>query len=285
MRNLILLLMCVFVCSCGKKYTIEFRDKDNLVSEKEEFKAYDDETAFLVAYRKFLTTKKVEKEMVQKGIYKEVKTENYRLLNNKNEDITNMTFDSQEEKMKEEEIKISKIGEVINIEKDKSKTNENVDSAKIKELMPYFKTEVDEFDVNHRKWITPNTAAKYANANSIYFYFSTTGDKVGNLRLKVQYYADDWLFIRKYIFNIDGFPIEFVPKEVKRDNDYGKIWEWSDDAMTPFESSLINSIRYCKAIKVKFVGDDYEKVRALSNKEIQSMKRAIELYYAMGGSI
>lgn len=160
-----------------------------------------------------------------------------------------------------------------------------IDSAKIKSLEHYFTFEEDEFDVQKRKWVKPKSAAKYVNQSTIYFYFASNEKQVSKLRLRFQYVDSKWLFIKKYIFNIDEFPIEFTPAEVKRDNEGGMIWEWSDDEMTPFEANLVELIENCKSIKVKIIGDDYSKVKTISNKEIEAMKKTIELYKAMGGSI
>lgn len=167
----------------------------------------------------------------------------------------------------------------------KSEGINKIDSAKVKELEKYFTFEEDEFDVNKRKWIKPKSAARYANQNSVYLYFSADEKGPDVLRLRFQYCANDWLFIKKYIFNIDGFPIEFTPGEVKRDNQAYQIWEWSDDPMTGFETNLVEAIESCESIKVKIIGSDYEEVKTISNKEIDAMKKSIELYKAMGGII
>ena len=42
-------------------------------------------------------------------------------------------------------------------------------------------------------------------------------DGVSNFRLRIQYYSDDWLFIRKYQFSIDNKAYEFIPNNVETD--------------------------------------------------------------------
>ena len=56
------------------------------------------------------------------------------------------------------------------------------------------------------------------------------------------------------IFNIDGDNVTFIPNDVERDNDYGRIWEWSDEPAS-LESSLVEKIANAKSVKVKFNGD------------------------------
>lgn len=143
----------------------------------------------------------------------------------------------------------------------------------------------DEFSANKRIWVEPKNAPKYIDVNSVYMYFQMVNGKASNLRLKIQYTADDWLFIRKYVFNCDGFPIEYIPDDVKRDNKNGYIWEWSDQGMTKFESSLVNTIYTSKSIKVKFDGSQYYKVRTLSQKEISYLQKTIKFYRELGGTL
>ena len=285
MRKLIVLMVSLLFISCAKTYNVKFLDKNNKVVGEEQISAQDDEDAFIKAYEAFQITKKVERDMVKNRYESKVKTDTFNLYNDQNIEIKEMDFMNKKQRLDSIAKKISEIGDVIGDGKAEKQEIREIDSVKIKELMPYFNKEVDEFDVDKRKWIKPKTAAKYVNANSIYFYFSATDSEVSSLRLKIQYCAEDWLFIEKYIFNIDGFPIEFIPNEVKRDNKGGQIWEWSDSPMTGFEASLIDAIEYCKSIKIKFVGDDYAKVKNISSKEVESLKRSIKLYKAMGGSI
>ena len=41
-----------------------------------------------------------------------------------------------------------------------------------------------------------------------------------NLRFRIQYYADDWLF-NKVQFSIDGKAYEYIPSDTERDCGYG----------------------------------------------------------------
>lgn len=278
--EIIIVSICLVLFSCKKSYKIAFIDANGIEHETEEIKEFNDTAAYIEAYKKFLITLKVEKEMKEK-FGDEAKTKKFRLYNDKKEDITGIDFTTKEEKEEEERKLLSSIGNVFGSSEIQKIER---DSAIIKELSPYFEIKKDEFDVQGRTWYYPKGAPKFINREGIYFYFEDKEGIAKNLRLKIQYYGNDWLFIEKYIFNIDGFPIEFIPQEVERDNN-NKVWEWCDEGMTAFEASLIDAIRYGKEIKMKYVGRQYGKVRVLSHKEITAMKRSIEMYEAMGGKI
>ena len=275
------IMIIIGMSGCNRQnYRAEFYDKDGNLIETQKISDYNDTLAYLTAYRDYCSKIKVEKDM-QKNYGDEIKTNSFKVFKDDGTDITRIEFKTK----KEEESKIiafyEEMEDVIggpNVDPTK------IDSIKIKELSPYFNFEKDEFDVRRTQFIKPKSAPKFINKNAVYFYFGEINGVVGNLRLKIQYYAKNWLFIEKYIFNIDGFPIEFIPSVVKRDND-SMIWEWSDEEMTPFEASLIDALEYCKTVKIKFVGRDYSDVRTLSAKEVTDIKRAIELYKAKGGSI
>lgn len=272
------IMIIIGMSGCNKQgYKVEYYDKNGNVIKTKELKDYNDTSAYITAYQKFRADLKIENEM-QNEYGEEKRTVSFKIFKEDGTDITNVEFSTKEKQEKE-------INEMFNI-RENIVQNEGtkIDSTKIKNLEPYFNIEKDEYDIKGTQWVKPKSAPKYVNRNSIYFYFAEANGKIGKLRLRIQYYANKWLFIKKCIFNIDGFPIEYMPNNVKRDND-SMIWEWSDEEMTPFEASLIDALEYCKSVKVKFVGIDYSDERTLSSKEVTDIKRAIELYKAKGGSI
>lgn len=160
-----------------------------------------------------------------------------------------------------------------------------VDSAKIKELSQKFKFKKDEFDPRSIVWVEPLSAPKYTDINSIYCYFYQIGGKTKNFRLRIQYTSDDWLFIRKYQFSIDGNAYEYIPANgVERDNGNGHIWEWSDNNISHIgDVELIKALANAKNAKIKFIGSQYHNIRTITKKEINSIKETLELYTASGG--
>lgn len=152
----------------------------------------------------------------------------------------------------------------------------------LKELKPYFTFKKDEFSSNDQQWVTPKDAPVHVNHNGIYCYFQVVDGKASNFRLKIQYAADDWLFIQYYIFSIDDIVFEYRPDNIENDND-SSIWEWSDNQITTKNSSLINALAMAKKAKIKLEGRQYYKVKDITSVQLKSIQRTLKLFRAMGG--
>lgn len=155
-----------------------------------------------------------------------------------------------------------------------------IDSLKIKELKSKFISNVDKYE--GKEWIQHVNQPKYRNQNAFYCYFQKQNDIIGNFRFVVQYYDDNWLFIEKLTFLIDGTPIDYVPLQFKKDND-SNIWEWSDEKVSKYNESLIKAISYAKKVEVKLHGSKYYDERKLSEKTITQIRETYEYYKALGG--
>jgi len=104
-----------------------------------------------------------------------------------------------------------------------------------------------------------------------------------NLRFRIQYYAEDWLFFSKVQFSIDDKAYEFVPQNIETDNGSGNIWEWFDEGVTSYEKELIYALANAKNAKMKFIGRQYYDIKTISQQQIIDIKRVLELYNALGG--
>lgn len=160
-----------------------------------------------------------------------------------------------------------------------------VDSLKIKELSHLFKFEKDKFSVNKVTWVLPKTAPKYVNRNGMFCYFSKAEDGTMDFRLRIQYYADEWLFIKRCHFAINGIAYEYIPDRVDTDNGDGKIWEWIDVSVTsPNLKNIIGAISIAETAQIKFIGRQYSEVKNITKKERESINNTIQLFEAMGGT-
>ena len=219
--------------------------------------------------------------------------ESFKLLNDKGIDITNTTFfanRTQREKEIEEQIfsmKNSVQDAVDNNKKEKTeefKQTAKIDLAKIKELKQFFRVRKDEFSTTGKTWYEPKSAPRYTNKNGLYCYFQTENDMPSNLRFRMQYYSEDWLFFSKVQFSIDGKAYEYVPMDTETDSgDGGYIWEWFDESVSESDKELINALANAKSAKMKLVGRQYFDVRNISQDQIKGIKRTLDLYQAMGG--
>lgn len=179
----------------------------------------------------------------------------------------------------------SDANQLAELEKKKTDSIQNIEKRKeIKKLLPFFKIKKEEFSNDDIQWVKPKDAPKYIDQNAIFCYFQVTNNRASNFRLKIQYASDDWLFIQQYKFSIDGMVFDYIPDEIKRDND-SSIWEWSDQQITAIDNSLINALAMAKKAKIRFVGQQYYKDRAISSSQLSSIKRTLKLYRLMGGSL
>lgn len=300
--NILLFLgLMTFLTSCDKSYKyVEKVSEESIlggteIKEKDEetIKAKYDSTAYLEAFKKFCISVKVNKDMAQ-SMGKTYSTPlSFKLLNDKGIDITNTTLfanRTQREKEIEEQIfsmKNSIQDAVDNNKKEKTeefKQTAKIDSTKIKELKQFFRVRKDEFSTTGKTWYEPKSAPSYTNRNGLYCYFQTENDMPSNLRFRMQYYSDDWLFFSKVQFSIDGKAYEYVPMDTETDSgDGGHIWEWFDESVSESDKELINALANAKSAKMKLIGRQYFDVRNISQDQIKGIKRTLELYQAMGG--
>lgn len=295
MKKLLLLLLFVSLSACknNKKYTyIEIIEDENFLGstdiiEKDTFliKAENDSIAFLEAYKKFIISKKVENDYIlsNKKFYDKIL--DFKLLDNKNIDISKTTAFKN---INAEKLKIEKeIFGMENIFKDDlsvADTKPNIiDSTKIKVLKHLFNHKTDEFSEDKTTWITPKASPTYRNQNGIYCYFGTVNKRPIIFRFVFQYHKDDWLFINKCQFLIDDKPYEYTPNDLKRDNDRTGITEWFDDKVDYSNISIVQALANAKKAKVKLIGDQYHDIKTFTPVQLQSIKRTYEYYKALGG--
>ena len=156
----------------------------------------------------------------------------------------------------------------------------------IAKMKPLYREKKDEFSTS--TFYIPKKAPMYRNRNGVYCYFgSEDGVTQYNFRFVYQYYADDWLFIRSLIFNIDGDIITVTPKMETDCGDGGKIWEWCDENVNynsaGIDEDFILKIANAKSVKVKMNGSQYYDTRTLTAEQIKSIKDTYDYYVAMGG--
>lgn len=140
----------------------------------------------------------------------------------------------------------------------------------------------DEFSNTGGCWVEPKIMPKYRNSNSFYCYFWMSDNNIAsNLRFVMQYEADDWLFIKDCVFNIDGYNYTYIPRKMERDHD-SRIWEWFDDPVDMDNINLVRKIANAKSVKVKLNGRQYYDTRTIKPKEISSIKKTLEFYEEIG---
>ena len=214
----------------------------------------------------------------------------YSLFDKDRKDITDKTFSTYDLLIKnryESMVLSARHGYVAKMQeiKEKAEIEDKIEKERAKTLKNsklYFNFKKDDF--NGVEWVTPKTAPRYLNKNGIYCYFQSNDGMASNFRLRIQYAADDWLFIQSFQFLIDGMTFNYTPNKVERDNK-STIWEWSDEQVSSFDMSLINALYSAKSAKVRCIGKQYHKDRVLTKNELESIRKALDLYRAMKGRI
>ena len=100
--------------------------------------------------------------------------------------------------------------------------------------------------------------------NELYAYCITQKGKAPALRLRIQYVADEWLFINKFTLKIDDETSVLEARDMKRDNGNFLIWEWYDEAATP---EFIKKLATSNRVVLRSHGSEYTKDRELTPGE------------------
>ena len=134
--------------------------------------------------------------------------------------------------------------EIRRIEKEQRMAEEKAKRDKELEIASATKNMFKKYnEFTQTYWYQDASSPRYVNRNGFYLEFgrSKTG-VLTDLYLNIQYYADDWLFIEYMSFTIDGTPYKFFPSKVERDNDGGKIWEWTRTSLTTETYAIVSAI-------------------------------------------
>lgn len=133
-------------------------------------------------------------------------------------------------------------------------------------------------------WYKAASAAKFTNANTFHLYFGrTSSGAFTDLRLRVQYFADDWLFISNAWAKADDVRVQVPSGKWERDNNHD-IWEWSDVAIdTPRSASAIKTIATAKSVVIRFEGRQYHNDRTLTATQLKALRDVITAYETVTG--
>lgn len=119
---------------------------------------------------------------------------------------------------------------------------------------------------------------KYAS-----LYFGTRDGSASGypIRLQVQYYGDDWLFVRSLTIKADGRTYELSGLDFKRDNSSGSIWEWIDIPVT--DQEMLARWVSSKEVVIRFHGNNYNSDFSQPQGQRNQMKEVYSAWTALGG--
>jgi hypothetical protein len=109
----------------------------------------------------------------------------------------------------------------------------------------------------------------YANSRTYLTVYAVQSSDFVNLRMRLNYTDDDWLFVSRAVFNIDGRMVTFPGGNWERDNNHD-IWEWIDVPVSGDVRTILEQIAASKKTIVRFQGQQYydDEVIRDSDKQI-----------------
>ena len=124
-------------------------------------------------------------------------------------------------------------------------------------------------------WYRDRSSPRYTNQNAFYLYFGVSDGVANNLRMRVQYFDDDWLFVESAKVNIDGEVFTLSCTDWERDNNQD-IWEWCDIQLD--NRPMIEAIIKSRNAVIKFDGDQYYDTRTITQSQKRAMKNVLKAY-------
>lgn len=130
-------------------------------------------------------------------------------------------------------------------------------------------------------WVSHKSVPVLANYMTL--YFGTKDGSVGSypLRMKFNYYADDWLFVKTVTVKADEEVYNLEKMDFERDNAAGSIWEWSDSPVQ--NMTMINKILAAKKVVVRYNGRQYYHDFVLPESQKMAMKDILLAWQRYGG--
>lgn len=130
-------------------------------------------------------------------------------------------------------------------------------------------------------WYRDKASPVYTNQNGFFLYIGKQGVTAPWLRLRIQYLAEDWLFIESFIVVADGQRFERSRVKFERDND-SRIWEWYDESLTDADLQMIKSIIVSKEAVIRFNGRQYRKDKTITASQKAALQNVLDAYKALG---
>jgi len=131
-------------------------------------------------------------------------------------------------------------------------------------------------------WYRDKSSPAYNNRNGFFIYMGKHGTSDPWLRLRIQYYAEDWLFIESFILVADGQRFERTGAKFERDHD-SKIWEWYDENLSASDLQMIRAVIDSKVAVIRFNGRQYRKDKTITSAQKTALQNVLDAYKVLGG--
>lgn len=177
---------------------------------------------------------------------------------------------------KDIDAKIAALEEQERIAREKQEAEKKAALAKLDKNLNKSTDEVREIT-----WISHKKEPVLGNKMALYFGTEQGSAAKYPLRLKFQYYDDDWLFVESVIIKADDKTFDLGSKDFERDNSGGSVWEWNDEPLK--DRKMLEAVLTAKKVIVRFNGKQYYKDFVLPEPQKQAMKDIILAWQRYGG--
>lgn len=172
----------------------------------------------------------------------------------------------------------------VNSSPERSYTKEEIDAIrelvsiypqnklKIVKLITSLNLNFDSFE--GRVLITENP---YNNRDSLLSLNITIDSGVVYPFMRVKYEAEDWLFVERFSTSADGIKWESPKVEFKRDNGYGKIWEWFTSRVDNQKIKMLTDMATAENSVVRFYGQNYYSDYTMTSKQKEELSQLLQL--------
>lgn len=115
-------------------------------------------------------------------------------------------------------------------------------------------------------------------------YFGAKNESTTNypLRLKLQYYGDDWLFVRSVTIKADEKIYELGRLSFERDHSSGSVWEWID--MPVKDHQMLTALMTAKKVIIRFDGKQYYDDFLVPKEQQAQLREVYDVWKSMGGT-
>lgn len=157
----------------------------------------------------------------------------------------------------------------------------------IQEYMPKFSTEEDK--VRGLKFYTPKVVPYYADTRCYILPYIAENNGDFNLVITYHFTDDDWVFWKQVIVAADEkrYTVSVNYHDVIRDNEYGNVWEWYDEALDvnlPMDADriqMLQAIANSTETIVRFQGDEYVFDFTVTAEDKTAITETLALYSAL----
>lgn len=136
-------------------------------------------------------------------------------------------------------------------------------------------------EMNGITWYRHRNAQILGTYIQAYFGSKNQSSQSYPLRLKLQYYADSWLFVRTVTIKADDKVYELGRQNFERDNSSGKIWEWVDISVP--DHQMFSHVMSAKRVVIRFNGDQYYNDFTVPQSQLSQLRDVYQAWKAMGG--